>query len=547
MDMNRRPMDTFITKFKKSLKASDLKTAKIILIALPDEPDPVKLDVLHELALAPDEIAWDLLLLLSQVNLGAPDIKDRLLQLITDRAHLNFSFLPMLYKIGSKKKVREAAPLMKHALVNETDTAILAETIRAAGENAIQSLVDEISEYLYYDEQELKAQTVRSLERIGSSKALFRLEEVSQTVKCDQNILDAIAILKQKEEDTKEEKEEVVRDAKKEKKALLHGSNLKSTELDIRFNAFVKLTEMGTNNIKMLEENLDSDDHDLVINTLRIIARTIPEQMLGNLYALLSKEGLPNSVKFAVYEALGTYPGLESAASTLNGIDAPALHVRMAALNVLEKTPTDFVLAEIKNRIETGTRKGEILAETILDVQARHIIEYLKISDTFSYIASNYLSKQAPLSSVKGYISILQDRNLRSTAKKFQDILEKGSQEKKPGAMVVSVSKTVQNVYEKLLFQAGYAPMAFYSPQDAFEKASEEKPGLIISDLFLNEITAIKFASEIREFYPPTEVTFVISTLQQDFNDNRFEALFSKFGIHGIVAFPARANQLPSP
>lgn len=540
-------MDTFITKFKNSLKASNLKTAKIILIAIPDEPDQVKLDVLHELALAPDEIAWDLLLLLSQINFGTPDIRERLLQLITDRAHLNFGFLPILFKTGGKKKIQEAAPLMKHALVNETDTGILAETIRAAGKNTIHALVDEISEYLYYDDQELKAQTVWALERIGSSKALSRLEEVAQTVKCDQNILDAIAILKQKEEETKEEKEEVVRDAQKDKKALLHADNLKSTELDIRFNALVNLTEMGTNNIEMLEENLDSDDHDLVINTLRIIARTIPEQMLGNLYALLSKEGLPNSVKFAVYEALGTYPGLESAASTLNGIDAPALHVRMAALNVLEKTPTDFVLAEIKNRIETGTRKGEILAETILDVQARHIIEYLKISDTFSYIASNYLSKRAPLSSIKGYVSILQDRNLRSTAKKFQDILEKGSQEKRPGAMVISVSKTVQDVYGKLLFQAGYAPMAFYSPQDAFEKASEEKPGLIVSDLFLNEITAIEFASEIREFYPAKEVDFVISTLQQDFDDNRFKTVFAKIGINGIVAFPARANQIPAP
>ncbi|MCP4115066.1 MAG: response regulator [Desulfobacteraceae bacterium] len=541
-------METFITRFKNSLKASDLKSAKIILISIPNEPDQVKLDVLHELALAPDEIAWDLLLLLSQIDFGSSEIRERLMQLITDRAHLNFGFLPILYKTGGRKKIREAAPLMKHTLVKETDTGILTETIRAVGKNTIHALVDEISEYLYYDDQELKAQTVWALERIGSSKALFRLEEVAKTVKCDRNILDAIAILKQKEEEeTKEKKEVVVRDARKEKKALLHSGNLKSTELDIRFNALVNLTEMGANNIEMLENDLGSDNHDLVINTLRIIARTIPEQMLGNLYALLSKEGLPNSVKFAVYEALGAYPGLESAASTLNGIDAPALHVRMAALNVLEKTPTDFVLAEIKNRIETGTRKGEILAETILDVKAKHIIEYLKISDTFSYIASNYLSKGAPLSSVKGYISILQERNLRSTAKKFNDIVEKASQEKRPGAMVISVSKTVQDVYGKLLFQAGYAPMGFYSPQDAFEKASEEKPGLIVSDLFLSEITALEFASEIREFYPPKEVTFVISTLQQDFGGNRLESVFSKIGIHGIVAFPARAGQIPSP
>ncbi len=540
-------MDTYITRFKKSLKASNIKTAKIILISIPDESDQVKLDVLHELALAPDEIAWDLLLLLSQINFGANDIRERLLQLITDRAHLNFSFLPILFKTGGRKKIREAAPLMKHVLVNETDAGILAETIRAAGKNTIQALVDEISEYLYFDDPELKAQTIWALERIGSSKALFRLEEVAQTVKCDQNILDAIAILKQKQEETKEKIEVVHQDVKEDKTALLHATNLESTELDIRFNALVNLSKMGANNIEMLEENLDSDNHDLVINTLRIIARTIPEQMLGNLYALLAKEGLPNSVKFAVYEALGAYPGLESAASTLNGIDAPAMHVRMAALNVLEKTPTDFVLAEIKNRIETGTRKGEILAETILDVQAKHIIEYLRISDTFSYIASNYLSKGAPPSSLNGYISILQNRNLRSTAKRFQDIVDKTSREKKPGAMVISISKTVQDVYGKLLFQAGYAPKAFHSPQDAFEKASEEKPGLIISDLFLNEITAIEFASEIREFYPPKEVAFVISTLQQDFSDNLLEPLFSKIGIHGIMAFPALANQIPSP
>lgn len=546
-------MDNFITRFKESLKASDLKGAKKILAAIPDEPAEVCLDVLNELALAPDTMAWDLLLLLSEIGFKIPDIRERLLQLITDRAHLNFGFLPILYKTCDIQKITESAPLMKHILINETDTGILSETIRAVGKNRIKRLVDEISEYLYYDNQELKTNTVQALERIGSKEALNRLEQAAATIKCDQNILDAIAFLKEKpdkEEKTvlldAENKDNEKKDTETKEESTLF-RDLESMEPDVRFNAFIKVAGMETKNLARLEENLFSNNHDLVINTLGIIRRTIPEHMVGTIYALLSKKELTGSIKFAAYEALGAFPYLESAAPALNGIDDTALHVRMAALDVLNKTPTDFVLAEIKKRIETGRKKGELLAETILDASLSHLIEFLMVSDTFSYIASNYLAKQAPLSSLRGYVDILEKRGLKSTAKKFSQIAEKKAGESRTEAIVVSPSKIVQKVYEKLLYQSGYAPLCLFSPQDAFEKALSKKPGLIISDLFLKDITAMEFASEIRNLYPQKELAFVISTLQQDFIGNGLTPLCSRIGINAIVEFPAKGSQIPSP
>lgn len=537
-------MDNFIDRFNDSLKSSSLGDAKQILAKLPGEPDRVCRDVLHTLALVPEDTAWELLMFLSEISFGTADIRKKLFELIQNRARLNFQFLPILYRAGTREMIRESTPLMKQVLSNELDTGILMETIRAVGKYKITALVDEISEYIYFDNNELKAHAVQALERIGNSRALMLLEDASTTVKCDQNILDAISVLKSPPDlDIKAatSKNQV------SQQATIH-RELESTDLEARFTAFSRLQALDEESVHWMKQNLLSTSHDLIINTIDAIGTAIPPAMVAPLYSLLADKTLPSTIKFAAYEALAAFPGLvEPAPVTLNDMDAPALHLRMAAINLLDKTPTAHVLSEIKNRIETGRRKGEMLAETILDIKAGNIIESLMVSDTFAYIASNYLLKQAALSPIQGYIDMLMGRGLKATASKFSRALERKSNENRPTALVLGRSKTVLAVYEKLLYQRGYTPLLFLSYRDAIKNVAETAPELIVSDLFLDGITFIDFASQIPKLDPPKELTFVISTLQQAFMGNKLGAVCTGIGVPEILEFPAEANQIPFP
>ncbi len=537
-------MDRLTARFNDSLKSSSLKDAKQILATLPEEPDRVCRDVLQRLALVPEDTAWELLLFLSELNFGTPDIRGILVELIQDRARFNFQFLPILYRVGTGEKIREVAPLMKQVLSNEIDTGILVETIRAVGKYKITALVDEISEYIYFDNNELKAHAVQALEHIGTPRALSLLEHAATTVKCDQTILDAVSGLKLTPDST-----QGVANPKNEtgKQPDIYRA-LESLDLETRFNAFTRLQAFDKKDDHWLEQNLRSTNHDLVINTIELMGTTIPSAMVGPLLSLIADKSTPGTIKFVAYEALGAFPGLgEPALSTLNDLDAPDLYLRLAAINLLDKNPTDLVLSEIKNRIETGRKKGEILAQAILDIKASNIIASLMVSDTFAYVASNYLMKQAAISPLQGYIDILTDRRLKATAGKFSRILEQRSEENRPTAFVLGRSKTVLAVYEKLLYQKGYTPLLFLSCQDAFKSVAKAAPQLIVSDLFLKGITAVEFALQLQQHYPLKEFNFVISTLQRAFIGNKLGTVCTGIGVQKILEFPAGAGQIPSP
>ncbi len=241
---------------------------------------------------------------------------------------------------------------------------------------------------------------------------------------------------------------------------------------------------------------------------------------------------------FAFYDAMGDYPHLESAAPILTILDHPATHLRLAAIRILNNNFTDFVAAEIKSRIETGTQKGKRLVESILDAHAGTIIDGLKVSDAFSYSASNYLTKHASTTCLDYYIFLLNRRGLKSTEKRYKDLLQKKTMSNKPVAMVVSSSETVLRVHEKNLFKAGYLPQSYQSAQAAFEKSSETKPDLILADLFLDTMHGLDFAHELREFYSPKDLPIILSTNQQDFSPATLEKRLIKEGIQNLLFFP---------
>ena len=82
-------------------------------------------EVLQILALAPDKIALELLSFLTIKEQKDPDLYNRLIQLIIDRAHLNFNFALLLLKNTDSPTIKKVAPLLRHILSNETDKEML--------------------------------------------------------------------------------------------------------------------------------------------------------------------------------------------------------------------------------------------------------------------------------------------------------------------------------------------------------------------------------------------------------------------------------------
>lgn len=542
-------MSDYLPNLKKSIKTNKIGQAKTLLSQIRDRHSAEKQEIIQMVALAPDKIAYELLTFLTDSQHRDPEIYDRLIQLVTDRAHLNFTFALILLEKADRPTIIHTIPLLRHILTNETDKQVLANIIRTTGKIKLEHLVEDIAEFIFYDDFTLKNDAVKALERIGTESALKTLEKAAKTEKCDDNILDAIEALKAAapsgEKPVPESRPAPAPDIPvKEEAASVQG--LCDPLLKKRFETYFKLPGKNLPYSELLSDKNILENQDLLLNLLRIISRTIPLDAVSHLFSLLSNKKTNNHIKFSVYNALEAFPELESAASVVQGISESVFFLRLAAVKVLNKNLSDFVCAEIKNKIESGTKKGEILAQTILDARARNIIEYLMISDTFSYIASNYLSRNAPIPVLDTFIEILQYRNLKSTAKKYLDIRDQRLKEKQNDVILISSSEAVLDVYSKMIFSCGYFCKAFMQPQDAFEAFVFEKPKAIISDLFLNDITGLDIAKEARDMYSKNEVPFIISTMQKSLDELDFEKELDASGVNFLCEFPAKTSQIKS-
>ncbi|MBF0113309.1 MAG: hypothetical protein HQK74_11350, partial [Desulfamplus sp.] len=485
-------MENYISKFKESIKILDIRQAKELLLDFYLQSEEEQSAILNELAMISDHEAWILLDFIVKLEIEhhkslSANIYNKLIQLIADRAHLNFEFALILYKTHDKKNILQAASLIKYILTNCTDRVVLFDAIVAVGDETIESLVDVVAEFLYYDDVTLKTQAVKSLKKIGNAKVYKILSDASKTAKSDQNILDALSSLKsatsaeeiqsysssliaQEVEQEQEKKDPQVEDQKIDIMAML-----KSKSIEERFEAFKHLLEADKSSderlLKELAANLESDDHDLVINTLKIISHRAYDELLPDIYSFLNKKTLASSFEHEAFEALCSFEKFSFTELMMDSIEKSAIDVRMSAIKALDKNYNDPVYAKVKNRVETGRGEGQALARSIVDAQANNLINYLLVSDAFADIASTYLTKDATPSALHNYLNILTKRGFKATAKKIRFKADMASRLKNHLiATVISTSDTVHKIYEKLLFKNGYLVVGFKSPEDAFEK-----------------------------------------------------------------------------
>lgn len=505
-------MKSYADRIRHHLEKKDINAAKTLLHEFKKQSFETRLEVLTLLALADDQSAFESLSFLMDGRNRDPEIQGRIVQLITDRAHMNFAFAVILFNNLEQTELKKFVPLIRHILSNETDSGILAATLKTAGDLAVDTLVDDIADFILYNDTNLKELAVKALEKTGSGLALKRLEKAAATSKRDRNILDAIRHIQSKNSP----------DPGFEKSSPSYENNvntriqeLQASSVKERFRAFCHLSKGDEDTRAVLQKCLASTDTDLVVTALEIVSQSHPSGLVNDIFTLVSRNGSAPSVKFAAYEALETLPELESAAFALKGIQEPLHHVSMAAARALDKNLSDYTGAAVKDLIESGTRQSARIAETLLDAHAGNLIEYLMISDTFSYIAFNHLANRASFAALETYIKVLNKRNLKSTVKKYKDMLAEKNLSDRPVCFAVSPSGARLAVYDRLIFQAGYRPVLFQSRQNALKAVIRNKPQAVISDLFLKDITGTDFTEMIRQTYTKRSLPVILCTLQK--------------------------------
>jgi hypothetical protein len=554
-------MASFISEFERVIKTGKMDSDILMQVLNLDEDR--QQTVVEQLALAPDDVAYDILSFLMNTMGAIHPLRPRLYQLTVDRAHLNFKFALILINHTNPDHPGPIIHLLKHILGKATDQALIKDIFRAAGRLGTEFLIDDLAEFVFYDDPELRKEAVIAMERIGTHKAIQRLEQIEQTDKCGPDILETLAFLKSKRKTTPapqpQEKakpapsKKSYRQPQQAKSAPLcqvpEDPNLRllvSPKIEDRLKAFEYFGDKGQKVADALHDNLENQTPDLMVNLLRLVARTIPQESLGDLLTLTENKDLNTSIRFSLYTALSHYPELESTAPIVKAVTDPAIFVSIAAIRALDTHCSDYVIAEIRKKIESGTKAGETLAMTILDTCVPNLIEALMVSDTFSYICSNYLESSAPAKVIDTWVKILEKRNRTSTAKKFARIRDKRSQTNCPAFIVIHQSPAYIDVFSRLIHGCGFRARTFFGSQEAFEFIVSEKPAGIITDFFIRQMRVNDLAREIREFYSKEEVPLIVSSLQGHLDKDNLASMFQTWSINELWEFPPKPSRIKS-
>lgn len=546
-------MTTYITVLKQFIYSHDIDPAKKYLSQIAEKSESEQQEILHILALAKDQTALMLLDFLTREPYHKLKIHDRIIQLVIDRAHLNYDFAIILMENLEFSNISHALPLIRHMLNKETRKIYLSKIISFSHTNRIEQLVPDIAEFIFYDDADLKKEAVQALEKIGTNACLEKLLEAADTSKRDQHILDAIESLK------KQQSSKLTDDALQTKSrkpspnkpvSQFEIDDLVSKNIQQRFDALAWFSEQGPDMVTQLFNKVKDMDlnqnHDLAINIIRLIARTTPMKTVNDLFDITNSSHVENTIRFAIYSALNAFPALESTAALIKGLSDPALYIRIAAAKTLDKKMTDFVGVEIKKLVESGTRKAETIAQTLLDANAFRAVEFLMISDSFDYVASNYLSTTTSLPVLDTYISVLEKRNQKASVKKYNNIRAERAAGLKAKIVNISSSDGILDTYSKMINTYGVETLSFKRSQDALETIATDKPKAIICDLILNNMTGLQLTRELREIYSKTDLPIIISTLQKDLSPSQLEKMAIDTGVNGIYRFPPKPSQVKS-
>lgn len=159
-------------------------------------------------------------------------------------------------------------------------------------------------------------------------------------------------------------------------------------------------------------------------------------------------------------------------------------------------------------------------------------------------MASNYLVKHAPEPVLDTFISILEKRNLKSTARKYRDIKAGKPAGNTRQAIVISPSAATRSVYSTLIASCGFSSLTFKKAQHAFETMMTAPPDLVICDLFLHQMTGLTFTREIRGLYPAGDLPVVISCLQKTLDSAVMKKHAEQAGATAFCEFPPKISQI---
>jgi CheY-like chemotaxis protein len=526
----------FLEELRFDIETKDKIKARLVLTHYDEVDAATRKKALYELSKAPGEFVIPVLiaLLANKAEFGEahPEIKEVLYSRALDYPDILAKLLirevkpshrMALAELAGEIRLESATPVLMGILNEEENEKILRSAITALGMIGETSATTPISEYLYSGSVELIIAAIQALGQLGTPTAIQRLaEKMGADADLDYMILDVFT--------WSQEPEALDR----------LNAMLSAQQAHLRNAAKQRLIDIGPKAVPVLTNNLHYDDPDLLIHTLNVLGSIGDESAIAPIRKLLHNEPRDPNVRFAAYEALGMLPVAKGAFALAQGLHDPVDNVRAAAASAIDHNYNTVLAAGIKNMVRDEDGIERPISRTVMDAQCDTIFLDLVKDDAFREYAAEYLSRQAHMDTRKYFCELLADGGMADLAAGIEG---QASDEPKKALKVFAVddSKMILNIYRSVLHNLGCEPVLFEFPAQAIEKAKEQKPDLIFTDLNMPDISGVELTQTLRESYSKEQLPIIMVTTQNECQDN--DAAI-KAGITAILHKPFNEDSL---
>jgi CheY-like chemotaxis protein len=507
MEHNER---AFLDELRYCIGRNDMIKAAAVFQSFPEISAKSQGRVLYEIFKAPDAIAFPLLEHLSRVPVNAPEIKDRLAELIYEKSYNNAARIVDYIRakdtknkafyvgIAGNLKLRETLPSLEEILRNVTDERLLLEAITAVGKIGDPSSSSSIAPFLGSASTKLKLAAIDALADIGGVSAIKKLCE-TLTGKSETDLAVIATLARIQDHQSLEKLAEL----------------LSSRFADLRNAAIDRLVAIGPKAIPFVVDCLKSSDDDTVIHSLNILGNIGDLTALPAIVKVVYDEPKNANVRFAVYEAMERLPSNKSAVSLAQGLSDPVNHVSMAAAKAIDKNLSTILVGGLRNMVEAEDAQSSDVVATLLDSGADNVFDVLIDSDVFQTYAAKHLAERAHPDVVRHCLELLKKKGLEKLVSQIQEKLKpEGSGTVR--IMAVDDSKTMLKIYMRMVHDMGLAIDAHEFPAKALVAAQADKPDLLITDLNMPKMNGIQLSQEIRKVYSAQQLPILMITTQSD-------------------------------
>ena len=274
-----------------------------------------------------------------------------------------------------------------------------------------------------------------------------------------------------------------------------------------------QLAQLGDAVIPYLAPVFSEGSVDQKILAANLIAMT-NGKLGGDLLLSVLDQGQADdaNVRFAVYEALGSFPSMKTFVCLIEALNDSDYLILISVLSALNRYDFPFVSAKIQERIDIKSDQGKAIVRAMIDGEADSLIRALFLQAELQEFIRDMLC-QARMTRNSDIIERICDE--LKIGEKPCDSQEEPAP-KSARILAADDSMAIRKFYESILSQAGYQVSTAEDGMVAYGKIQLERYDLLITDLNMPNMDGIELAGKVRNEASAEKMPIIMVTTESE-------------------------------